>query len=453
MNTVERIDARVAGIKIPPHSVEAEQAVLGSCLLHADALYDVREVIQPTDFHRMDHRAIFAALCEIQDAGDRPDPLTVSERCGKHSWSDPAYLMELVESAPGVSNAAAYARIVLEKSQRRAIIEAAHRMSDVGFDSNPDWIARAQAEASAIEDDRSQAHIVTGKEAAREWLELLESRTIRKERGLSVGFRDLDWRWGGLRAGNLVVIAGRPGSGKTTLAMNIAENVSAEHGVLVFSLEMSTDELMDRSVARLGKVDLRRLRSGDLSQEHYAAITGGVSQIAGSHLLIDDTPRLHITEIRARARARHRREPLSLIVIDYLQLARGDGERQDLRVAHITSECKAIAKELACPVILLSQLNRDCEKRGNKRPMLSDLRDSGSIEQDADYVAFTYRDEMYSETSPFRGVMEVNTAKMRMGQPGANYLRANLARSTLEDVNPDYQPPKRNQHNHGDPDL
>ena len=441
MINVERIDARLAGVKIPPQSVEAEQAVLGACLMSPRAADEARAVISAEDFLRMDHRAIFRAICEIQDAGGSPDPVTVSDRCDMPGL-DMAYLFELVESAPGVSNAAGYAEVIREKSERRQIIEASHRIADIGFDRDPEWVARAHSEADAIGAQRGNGTIQSAAQAAKAWVQLMDER-VSGDRGLQVGFRDLDWRWGGLRPGNLFVVAGRPGSGKTTLAMNIAENISATDDVLVFSLEMAADELIDRTQSRFSGVPLSKLRAGDLSRDDWPKIAGGAQRIKQSHLWLDDTPGLHVSEMRARARAQHRKTPLSVVIIDYLQLMRGDGENQNLRVGDITGQCKALAKELRIPVILLSQLSRECEKRADKRPILSDLRDSGSVEQDADYVAFVYRDDLYNANSPAKGTMEVITSKMRMGRTGTNYLRARLEVSTLEDVSPEYQPPAR----------
>lgn len=442
--TVAEIHDYRPGIKLPPHSTEAEQAVLGACLLDPNAIDDVRTVLTDGDWYVQQHRAVWQAICSLTDDGEAVDVLTVVQRCRDQGTEgrvvDALFVSELAESATGSSNAVSYARIVREKSERREIITAARRASEHAFNSE-DGVQRAMAEFGSVGSERQTGGVQSMREASRDWLEVMDRRTRGEAGGVMVGFHALDVRWQGLRPGNLVIVAGRPGMGKTTLAMAVAENVAADGPVLVFSLEMSASELLDRSMSRFSRVPLRALRSGDLMAEDWPRLTAGMSSAPLDNLLIDETGGLHIADLRARARAKHRRTPLSLVVIDYLQLIRSDGENQTLRIAEITGQCKALAKELGCPVILLSQLSRKCEERKDKRPMLSDLRDSGAIEQDADVVAFAYRHEQYDSNTPRKGVMEVITGKMRMGEPGVDYLLADLSRSALSTPSDDWTLP------------
>jgi replicative DNA helicase len=434
------------GIRVPPHSAEAEQAVLGACLLDPAVIDDVRAIVTEADWYAGQNRVAWRAICAVADAGEPVDLLTVVQWCRDHGAEgraiDAAYLSELLESVSGSSNATAYARVIREKSERREVIAAANRAADHAW-NEPDGVSRALAEFSSVGGERQVGSVRTMREASRSWLDVLEQRT-QGPTGLLTGFHWLDTRWQGLRPGNLVVVAGRPAMGKTTLGMALAENAAERADVLFFSLEMDASELLDRSMARYSRVSLRALRSGDLLAEDWPRLTAGMSRAPLDRLHIDDTGGLHIADLRARARARHRKSPLSLVVIDYLQLVRSDGENQNLRVAEITGQCKALAKELGCPVILLSQLNRGVEQRADKRPMPSDLRDSGAIEQDADIIAFCYRAEQYDQNTPRKGVMEVITSKHRMGEPGTDYLLADLAHSTLTTPPDDWQlPPER----------
>ena len=418
-------------VRLPPSSHESERAVLGACLLDPNVLDDVRQILAAGDWYAGDHRATWTALCELADAGSPIDLLTLRNRLDADDRGlDMPFLSGLVEDCPGTKNAQEYARIIRECAERREIIAAAGRASEIAFNERG-GAQRALAEFSAVGCERQQGHVVELKTAAREWLDVVDGRMHGTDVGLRVGYRDLDRRWGGLRGGDLVIIAGRPKMGKTTLAMAIAENVAEHENVLVFSLEMSRVQLMDRMGSRFSGIPLSALRSGELTEEHTPKLAIAMSRIAGMNLALDDTGGLHIADLRSRARARHRKTPIKLVVIDYLQLLRSDGENQNLRVAEITAQCKALAKELDCPVILLSQLNRGVEQRQNKRPMPSDLRDSGAIEQDADYVVFAYRHEIYENNSPRKGVMEVITSLARMEEPGTDYLLADLAHSTL----------------------
>lgn len=436
------------GIRVPPHNMEAEQSVLGACLLAPVVIDDCREILTETDWYLGEHRMIWRALCSLADEGTPVDLLTVRQKLTDMGAVgravDMAYIAELSENTPGASNAAAYARIVREHAERREIIVAANRAADIAF-NEAGGASRALAEFSSVGSERQSGSVRTLREVARDWLGTLEDRT-RGPQGVMTGFSWLDSRWQGLRAGNLVIVAGRPGMGKTTLGMAIAENVAEKGDVLVFSLEMSAGELCDRMGSRYSRVPLRALRDGNLSADDWPRLTAGMSVMPLDRIHIDDTGGLHIADLCARARARHRRTPLSLIVIDYLQLLSGDGDNQTLLIAGITSRCKALAKELGIPVILLSQLNRGLEHRQDKRPVPSDLRDSGAIEQDADIIAFTYRAEIYDESTPRKGVMEIITAKHRMGEPGTDYLLTDLAHSTLKTPPPDWRLPAERAH-------
>ena len=422
-------------LRVPPHSIPAEQAVLGGLMLDNEAWDRVADRVTEEDFYRRDHRLIFRAIQELAEARKPFDAVTLSE------WLDNAgqladaggmaYLGEIAHNTPSAANIATYAGIVRDKAMERRLVQVAARIGEIahGAGETAEKIDEAQALVMAVAEQGRRAG--TGPRAARDLvpgvIEVLDERAAAGGtiHGLPTGWIDLDRQTAGLHPGDLVIVAGRPSMGKTMLALNIAEHVAlAGTGVLVFSLEMTADQLLERLIASLEQLDFQRLRAADLDESEWARVTRATTRLQKMPLFIDDTPALTPTELRARARRHKREHGLGLIVIDYLQLMRapGAGENRNLEVTRISQSLKALAKELNVPVVALSQLNRSLQQRNNKRPRMSDLRDSGSIEQDADVIFMLYRDEVYNEDSPAKGIAEVIIGKQRNGPTGTVYL-------------------------------
>ncbi len=418
-------------IHLPPQSIEAEQSVLGGLLLDNSAWERIAGRVSDADFYRDDHRRIFRHITRMLDRGQPADVVTVAESLEDSNETELtgglAYLGEIASNTPSAANIRRYAEIVRERRTRRDVLAIGYRIADLA--------------ASAVGDTGTLVEQVTGlvmgladtRYAGREpqsidellpsVLEALEQRTEKSGQisGLPMGFSDLDRLTCGLQPGDLVVVAGRPSMGKTTLAVNIAENVAVSGGTaFVVSLEMAASQLAERSMARFGSISTQALRSGDLDEEGYSRISVSLAQLHEKRLVIADDPALsHVARIRLAARkVRQRMGSLDLIVIDYLQLMLGDGNTRNEELGGITRALKLLARELSCPIILLSQLSRKVDERLDKRPLMSDLRDSGSIEQDADVVLMAYRDDYYHSDSPFRGFAEIVIRKQRMGPLG-----------------------------------
>ena len=420
---------------VPPHNVQAEQSLLGGLMLDPSAWDAIADKVGEADFYRREHRLIFAAMEHLEAAGQPFDMVTVAEALERSHQLEVAggmpYLGAIAKETPSAANVKAYAKIVREHSVQRQLVAMAGTISAMAL--NPQG-----REATALLDEAERRVFEIAETAARggggfqparallgkavNRIELLFQRN-ESVTGLPTGFDDLDRLTLGLQPSDLIVIAGRPSMGKTTFAMNIAENVAlaAKRPVAVFSLEMAGDALMMRMMASGGQVNLKRVRTGQLKDDEWPRLTSSVDEIAQAPLFVDDTPALSPSEVRARAR-RLKRElgELGLIVIDYLQLmqAPGVGENRATEIAAISRSLKALAKELTVPVIALSQLNRNLEQRPSKRPVLADLRESGSIEQDADHVWMLYRDEVYDEDSKDKGMAELHIRKHRNGETG-----------------------------------
>ena len=428
--------ADTARLKVPPHSIEAEMSVLGGLMLSNERWFDVAEVVQPGDFYRAQHQIIFEAMAVLAEDDEPLDAVTVSERLQAKGLLERAggltYLGEIVDSTPGASNVVAYAKIVRERSTLRQMIAAANRISEMAFVTegreSGELLDMAEQEVFRISEGRLREggpEKVTG--LLTKAVEKVEELFATKQRitGLSTGFHDLDDRTAGLQKADLVIVAGRPSMGKTSLAMNIAEHAAMESGkaVLVFSMEMPAEQLVMRMLASLGRIDFANLRTGNLKDEDWSRFTSAVSMLKDKQLFIDDTPALTPNEMRSRARrvARQAENGIGLIVVDYLQLMRtaGGSENRTNEISEISRSLKSIAKELGCPLIALSQLNRGLENRTDKRPVMADLRESGAIEQDADLILFIYRDEVYNENSPDKGTAEIIIGKQRNGPIGA----------------------------------
>lgn len=427
--------AAVDPLKRPPHSAEAEQAILGGLMLDNQAWDKISTKLCETDFYRTEHRILYKAISDLSRKEQPFDVVTLLDALKSHDALDDAggeaYLFELANNTPSVANVSAYADIVREKSVQRQLIAVANEIADSAY--NPqgrdvhDLLDHAETRVFAVGEQ-------TGTDGGPESIKTVLARTVDKIdalyhngdslTGLSTGLRDFDDKTSGLQPSDLVIVAGRPSMGKTTLVMNMAEHAAIQSGkpVLVFSMEMPSDSLAMRMMSSLGRIDQQRLRTGKLVEEDWPRLTSAMHMLSESPMYIDDTPGLSPTEMRARARRLAKEQgELGLIVVDYLQLMKVPGFKADNRTAEISEisrSLKSLAKELRVPVIALSQLNRSLEQRQDKRPVMSDLRESGAIEQDADLICFIYRDEVYNEDSPDKGVAELIIAKQRNGPIG-----------------------------------
>jgi len=433
-------DPATAALKVPPHSVEAEQSVLGGLMLDNDAWDRVADAVGEKDFYRRDHQLIFSAIRALADRDDPFDVVTVAEWLDARGELDNAgniaYLGALAGNTPSAANIKSYAAIVRERSVMRQLIAISNSVADSAF--NPegrtvdDILDEAESKIFEIADQKSR-----GRQGFKAMKDILVDTVDRIDQlfqqenpitGVSTGFDDFDDKTSGLQPSDLVIVAGRPSMGKTTFAMNIAENAAIKGGkpVAVFSMEMPAEQLAMRLLSSLGRIDQHKVRTGKLDDDDWPRLSSAVGILAESHLYIDDTPALTPTELRARARrlAREHEHGLGLIVIDYLQLMQVAGTRENRtgEISEISRSLKSLAKELQVPVVALSQLNRSLEQRPNKRPVMSDLRESGAIEQDADVIVFIYRDEVYNEDSPDKGTAEIIIGKQRNGPIGTTRL-------------------------------
>ena len=420
-------------IPLPQRSIEAEQSVIGGLLLDNNAWDRIADILTEADFYQDDHRRIFAAIRRLVETGKPADVVTVFEALEATNQVEQtgglAYLGEIASATPSAANIRRYAEIVADKAMRRRLAQTAAEIADLANKPGAarDLIDEAQGQLIALADTgpaRSEPRGIG--DILHRAIEQIEKNAESKGGivGLPTGFADLDRKTSGLHSGDLVIVAGRPAMGKTCLALNIAEHSAlAGRSVLVFSLEMADEQLAQRSIASIGGIPLQRLRSGQLQDpEDYARMAVALGKLHESKLVIDETPSLTASQMAARARRIKRRQGLDLVVIDYLQLMRGDGNTRNEELGAITRTLKLMAKELKVPVILLSQLSRKVEERTNKRPMMSDLRESGAIEQDADLILMLYRDEYYNEGSEWRGYAEAIIAKQRMGETGSFHM-------------------------------
>lgn len=419
-------DFSLQSLKIPPHSIEAEQAVLGGLMLDSSAWDQIADRIKSTDFYRRDHGLIFQAISGLA-AQSRPiDVITVSE-----VYTDLAYLGALAKSTPSAANIVAYADIVKEKSLLRKLIEVGEEISELGFNSKgqiaKELVDEAERKVFAIAEQKlfDRHGIKTIAEVLTNTIERIEvlSESDSPITGMSSGFMDFDKLTSGLQRADLIIVAGRPSMGKTTFAMNIAEWISmkSDKPVLIFSMEMPAEQLAMRMLASLARIELQRIRNGQLHDEDWPRLSSAIAMMASRKMFIDDSGSLSPIEVRARARRLMREQgELGLIVVDYLQLMRvpGNNEHRAAEISEISRSLKTLARELNVPVIALSQLNRSLEQRTDRRPIMSDLRESGAIEQDADLITFIYRDEMYNKDTADKGTAEIIIAKQRNGPTG-----------------------------------
>ncbi len=421
--------------RVPPHDLPAEESLLGAMLLSRDAIASAVERCRAEDFYRPAHGHIFEAVCSLYAQGEPADPVTVADELNRADLLDaaggPGNLVALQANTPAIANAARYARIVEEHALLRRLISVAGEIAEMGY-SLPEDVTVAMDRAEAMVFEVVEHRVTDSLKPLRELLAVsldhLEALYNRGDSitGLPTGYADLDDRLSGLQPSSLVIVGARPSMGKTSFALGLAAHAAIERRlpVLLFSLEMSHLELTQRLLCSEARVDSSRMRNGKLHESDWPKIVQAIGKLGEAPLFIDDNANLTVMEIRAKARRLKSREGLGLIVVDYLQLMSGHGpaENRQVEVSEISRGLKILARELAVPVVALSQLSRGLEARADKRPALADLRESGSLEQDADVVLFIYRDEVYNKESADRGTAEIIIAKHRNGPTGTTQL-------------------------------
>ncbi|WP_150137904.1 replicative DNA helicase [Candidatus Enterovibrio escicola] len=431
-------DRQVEALKMPPYSLEAEQSVLGGLMLENERWDSVVEKVVTADFYSRSHRLIFEGTKKLLDTSQPLDLITLSEHLEKLNQLEDvggfAYLAELANNTPSAANIVAYADIVQERAVVRNLIRVANEIADAGYEpegrTSAELLDMAESKVFAIAEARTSENegpknVETVLEKTLERIELLLKTPQDGVTGISTGFTDLNKKTAGLQNSDLIIVAARPSMGKTTFAMNLCENASMdqEKPVLIFSLEMPAEQLMMRMLASFSRVDQTKIRTGQLDDEDWARISSTMGLLTQKkNMYIDDSSGLTPTDIRSRARRVAREHGgLSMIMIDYLQLMRVPGmkDNRTQEISEISRSLKALAKELDVPVVALSQLNRSLEQRADKRPINSDLRESGAIEQDADLIMFIYRDEVYNTDSALKGIAEIIIGKQRNGPIGS----------------------------------
>ena len=418
--------------KVPPHDLEAEQAIIGSMLTDRDAVISAIEILKEEDFYREDNKAIYTAILNLYNRAEPIDIITVKselESMGKFEQvGGLEYLAELPEKVPTTANAMKYIKIVEEKSTLRRLIKTANEIIELGYSPTEDVediMEGAEKKIFNIMQEKNQKGYAPIKDVLVESFTKLEELYNRKQHitGVPSGFTELDYRTAGFHGSELILIAARPAMGKTAFALNIATNaaVKANVPVAVFSLEMSKEQLVNRILCSESMVDSNKVRTGKLEEDDWTKLAGAIGPLSEAEIFIDDTPGINITEIRAKCRKLKLEKNIGMVVIDYLQLIQGSNKRggsREQELSEISRSLKILAKELDVPVIALSQLSRAAEQRPDHRPMLSDLRESGAIEQDADIVMFLYRDDYYNQDSEKKDIAEIIIAKHRGGSTG-----------------------------------
>ena len=421
-----------SGGRIPPHDRNAEQAILGGILLDNEALHAVLEVLVPRDFYERGHELIFTSMIDLSERHEPIDILTLTAELTAKDQLDKTggvdYLSMLVDSVPTSANVQYYSRLVKETALRRRMIHEASTIVEEALTQRGDigsFLDSVEQRIFKVSEERAHSSFAKVGEVVKDSIKHVEQLYINKEQftGVPSGFLDLDEMTSGFQPSDLIILAGRPSMGKTSLALSIVQHVGIELGrnVAFFSLEMSKEQIVMRILCAEAQVSNSRVRSGKLGESDFPRLVDAASKIAQANIFIDDTPALPVLEMRAKARRLHRENPLSLVVVDYLQLMRGSSrftERREQEISEISGALKALAKELKIPVISLSQLNRGVEARQDKRPIMADLRESGAIEQDADIISFVYRDEVYHPETPDKGVAELIVSKHRNGAVG-----------------------------------
>lgn len=409
-------------IKPPPHSIEAEQSVIGALLRDNDAV-DRMGDLRAEHFYLGDHATIFRELMRNLAAGRSCDVISLGDALGAKVASGMQYLNAMAQSTPSAANIGRYAAIVRDKAIKRGLIQFGRNVAEAANNSPTDaagLLDQASSELEKLASARTRNDPALAADELTAHIEEIQRRMDGTVKAISTGFEAVDDKLnGGIRRGELIVLAARPKMGKTAFALNVACNAAVDHSVLVLSMEMPKSQLHDRNLATIGRIPLEHLLKPEMMNEtDWAGLTHAMVKIGAMKLHQDDQPGLRLMDVRMKAKSVKRKHGLDLLVVDYLQLMEGDGDNRNAQIEGITRGLKTLAKELDIGLILLSQLNRKLEERPNKRPIPSDLRDSGSIEQDADAVVFLYRDEVYNPDSPDAGVCEVDVALCRQGKPG-----------------------------------
>jgi replicative DNA helicase len=418
--------------KIPPQNLDAEMSLLGAVLIDEETLADISEHVKAPDFYDKRHGLIYDAMMRLYEKRKPVDLLTLTEELKKkndiETIGGSAYLTELTNYVPTAAHAEAYAELVQQKAIRRRLIKASSQISEMGFDeetSTQELLERAEAELFSVSDQSLKQDLVSIESILTDSFDRMEElhRNKGQLRGIRTGYRDLDNMTAGLQRSDLIILAARPAMGKTTLVTNLAYNVAtiAKQPVLFFSLEMSKEQLVDRMLADASGVDAWNIRTGNLSDDDFSKLSDAMGEMAEAPIFIDDTPGVSVLEMRTKARRAAHEQPLGLIIIDYLQLMQGsgrDGGNRVQEVSEISRGLKLLARELNVPVIALSQLSRSVESRNPQIPQLADLRESGSIEQDADIVMFIYREEYYNPDTDRKQITDLIISKHRNGPTG-----------------------------------
>ena len=415
-----------------PHNIEAEQAVLGAIFLVPDMIVTATEILEPEDFYRVSHQRIFSMMIRLTDKGEPIDLVTITTELDDLKMLDEvggvSYLTDIANSVPTAANIEYYARIVEEKSTLRKIIHAATDIVTKTYDEGDevtDLLDHAEKTILDISQNKSSGRfqniqdVLVGVYDNIEQLHNMDEEVT----GIATGFRDLDYITSGFQKNDLIIVAARPSVGKTAFALNLAQNVAvnSDENVAIFSLEMGADQLVMRMLCAEGNIDAQRLRTGKLQEEDWRKLTMAMGSLSNAGIYIDDTPGIKVNEIRSKCRRLKQESGLGMVLIDYLQLIQGNANSRESRqqeVSEISRQLKALARELEVPVIALSQLSRGVEQRQDKRPIMSDIRESGSIEQDADIVGFLYRDDYYDQESEKENIIEIIIAKQRNGPVG-----------------------------------
>jgi replicative DNA helicase len=423
---------RVDAAKLPPQNLDAEKSILGAVLIDENVLTRVSDSIKAEDFYDPRHERIFAAMIRLYERHQPVDLLTLSDELKKQDHLEEAggtdYISELTNQVPTAAHAESYAEIIVQNAMRRRLITASGTIAELAFDESKEsaeLLENAEQELFAISDKAGKKDMVSLEQILVESFDRLEELHKNKGalRGVRTGFRDLDGMTAGLQRSDLIILAARPAMGKTTLVTNLAYNVAtlAKQAVLFFSLEMGKEQLVDRMLADAAGVDAWNIRTGNLSDQDFEKLSRAMGEMAEAPIFIDDTPGVTVLDLRTKARRAAHDHPLGLIIIDYLQLMQGSGRSGDNRVqevSEISRGLKLVARELNVPVIALSQLSRSVENRSPQIPQLADLRESGSIEQDADIVAFIYREAYYNPETEFPNITDLIIAKHRNGPTG-----------------------------------
>ncbi len=424
-----------AAARIPPHNLEAESSLIGAVLLSRDALTQAIELVGAEDFYKPSHGHIFSACVELWRRGEPVDAITVADELKRMGLLDvvggSSVLLEVQAGTPAIASAPRYAKLVSEYALMRRLIGCGQEIAEMAYEPTSqvdDVLDRAETMVFEVANRKVGDSVASIRTLIGDSLDVLERLFERGEAitGVPTGYRDLDEQLAGLQKANLVVVGARPSMGKTSFALGLAANAAAAHQipVLLFSLEMSRIEITNRLLCSFGQVDATHMRNGRLQERDWLRINQAVARLGDAPLYVDDSPNLTVMDIRAKARRLASRQPLGLVVVDYLQLmtGRNQAENRQVEVSEISRGLKILARELEVPVVALSQLSRNLEMRADKRPVLADLRESGSIEQDADVVLFIYRDEVYNQASEDRGTAEIIVAKHRNGPTGVTRL-------------------------------